>query len=180
MEQSALDAVEGFLSSNNSLMYCNQKHIKNLHFYTSTLQIWTRNIKTRLSYSFVENSCGGTFKGAQGSLTSPNYPSTYPSNIECVWEIETNRGNQISIVFEEMKIPTAPYCNEDFLEVRENNSTGRELGLYCSSEPPFDKIVAFEKVWIKFRSVIGSTGQGFKLTWNTCNLSSFYFIAYWN
>lgn len=162
-----MNGLEVLTSSNDTLQYCDQKHLRSFHFYSSTLQILTQNVRTRLSYSFVENACGGLLKGAQGSLTTPNYPSTYPSNIECIWEIETNRGNQISILFEDLQIPASPFCNEDFLEIRRNDSQGPELGLYCVMEPVLDRILVYERVWLKFRSVIGSTGKGFKLSWDT-------------
>lgn len=40
---------------------------------------------------FYSSECGGEFTGLSGAFTSPGYPSHYPPNIECVWNIEVKQ-----------------------------------------------------------------------------------------
>uniref|UniRef100_A0A8C5U5Z5 Deleted in malignant brain tumors 1 protein n=1 Tax=Malurus cyaneus samueli TaxID=2593467 RepID=A0A8C5U5Z5_9PASS len=38
--------------------------------------------------AFNNYSCGGLLSSSSGSLQSPFYPSNYPNNVNCVWEIQ--------------------------------------------------------------------------------------------
>ena len=35
---------------------------------------------------------GTVFRSRQGSLASPNYPASYPNNLDCVFEIDIGSG----------------------------------------------------------------------------------------
>lgn len=102
----------------------------------------------------------------RGILTSPYYPQSYPSNVECVWEIKASPGNYIELSINELDIVKSENCNEDFLEIRQTSALGKILQVFCSNEVVTDRIVVFERAWLKFRSVEGNTANGFKLQWN--------------
>lgn len=34
-----------------------------------------------------------------GNITSPNYPGTYPANVDCLWEIHARDGEAIVLTF---------------------------------------------------------------------------------
>jgi len=43
--------------------------------------------------------CGGNFTGSSGVITSPNYPSNYPNDTECVYVITVTEGRHIRLNF---------------------------------------------------------------------------------
>lgn len=49
-------------------------------------------------------ACGGFFElndgDPPGYITSPNYPSNYPQNIDCVWIITVPNGEAVQLDFE--------------------------------------------------------------------------------
>lgn len=52
------------------------------------------------------------------------------------------------------------FCNEDYVEVREKNSMGSLLGLFCGSNLPTN-ITSASTLWVKFRSNSVGTAKGF-------------------
>uniref|UniRef100_A0A0A1WR72 Cubilin n=1 Tax=Zeugodacus cucurbitae TaxID=28588 RepID=A0A0A1WR72_ZEUCU len=150
--------------------YCDS-HQSNIILSTSAVYIYATKIEFKAKYSIVQNSCGGTVTSMRGILTSPYYPQSYPSNVECIWEIVASSGNYIELDIDEMDIVASENCNQDFLEIRQKNELGKIVSLYCSNETVTDKITIFERVWIKFRSVEGNTARGFKLLWNYAHYS---------
>ncbi|XP_030375580.1 cubilin homolog [Scaptodrosophila lebanonensis] len=141
------------------------EHPANILVSTNNVRIMATGINLLAQYTTVENSCGGNITSARGTLTSPNYPGTYPSNIECIWWLETRQGNALELNFEALDIVSSAHCNEDFLELRIGEG-GPLLGLYCDNEVPASSLTAQSRVWIKFRSLPGNTANGFKLKWN--------------
>jgi len=41
--------------------------------------------------------CGATVSGNEGTLLSPNFPSNYDNNHECIYKIETEAGKGIHL-----------------------------------------------------------------------------------
>lgn len=64
-----------------------------------------------------------------------------------------------------MDISETEYCNGDYLEVRENNSSGRLFGAFCGKNipPVFPNANTY---WLKFRSDNDGVGRGFRLEYN--------------
>lgn len=122
-------------------------------------------------YNTIRNSCGGSISSASGTLTSPNYPDSYLSDVECVWTLELLDGNAMELTFDAMDIAKSDHCNGDFLELRAGVA-GKLLGLYCDKVLPAEPIVSRTQLWLKFRSMPGSTGNGFKLRWTYGKSSS--------
>ena len=61
---------------------------------------------------FIE-ICGDSYTAATGQLTSPNYPSYYDNNIDCVWRIAVPSG-LIGLNFSSFYT----YSSSDYLQVR--------------------------------------------------------------
>ncbi|XP_070071373.1 cubilin homolog [Drosophila takahashii] len=140
-------------------------HPANLIVPANNVRILTQGIRLQAQYSTFENSCGGKITSARGSLSSPNYPDSYPANIECAWTIETRPGNALEVTFEAMDIVRSEHCNADFLELR-SGVQGQLLGLYCDNKLPESPLVVRSELWIKFRSRPANTAGGFRLRWN--------------
>lgn len=62
-------------------------------------------------------ACGGTIELKDGDLpgyiTSPNYPSDYPQNIDCVWIVMVPNGESVQLDFEDFYIE--PNSEYDFI-----------------------------------------------------------------
>ncbi|XP_021357124.1 cubilin-like [Mizuhopecten yessoensis] len=86
----------------------------------------------RAMYKIAE--CGGRIYGTSRAIMSPNYPSNYPSNSHCVWDIEAPTGHYLTFTFVNIDLEYSYNCtgdNRDFLEIRDINSTGPVLMRSC-------------------------------------------------
>ncbi|XP_034481448.1 cubilin homolog [Drosophila innubila] len=155
------------LNEDSAVTYYNlcREHPANLMIPSNKARIEAVGIVLSAQYTTIDNSCGGNITSARGTLSSPNYPESYPSNVECDWLITPRAGNAIELNFEAMDIAKSEHCNVDFLEVRADR-LGPLLGLYCDNILPAEPIVSTTNIWLKFRTLPGSSGNGFKLRWN--------------
>ncbi|XP_055914850.1 cubilin homolog [Eupeodes corollae] len=143
----------------------------NIRPTTDSVTINATDITFTAKYFRMETACGGILNSLRGSLASPLYPESYPSNVECIWMLNAPSGNYLELSFIEMNITSSDNCNEDYLELRESSATGRLLGVFCSSALTSDSLQGFERIWIKFRSSEGNTGKGFRLSWTNAQLN---------
>ncbi|XP_034122311.1 cubilin homolog [Drosophila guanche] len=141
------------------------EHPANLVVPASNVRVLAKGIALVAQFTNLENTCGGNISSARGSLSSPNYPDSYPANVECLWRISVNPGNYLSITFDSLNIVTSEHCNEDFLELR-SGVDERLLGLYCGRQMPEQTLVIRSQLWLKFRSLPGNSADGFKLHWS--------------
>lgn len=64
--------------------------------------------------------CGGYLHANRGIITSPNYPETYPPNLNCSWHVLVQSGLTIAVHFEQpFQIPNSDSsCSQgDYLVV---------------------------------------------------------------
>ena len=60
-------------------------------------------------------------------------------------------------------------CNNDYLEIREGNSTGPLVGRFCGSSLPSNYTSVIGHIlWIKFVSDASISGAGFRATFSHC------------
>ncbi|XP_067017043.1 CUB and sushi domain-containing protein 3-like isoform X1 [Acropora muricata] len=59
----------------------------------------TPGVSVSASPPFPSGSCGYNFTDRQGNLTSPNYPYSYPNNLNCLWTITATPGDCIYLYF---------------------------------------------------------------------------------
>lgn len=88
--------------------------------------------KYDISFNFTRfltiDCSGGRYKSEFGEIASPGYPNSFPPNLDCIWTIQASQGNQMVLVIEEMNITQSEHCNEEYLELRDENAKGRLLG----------------------------------------------------
>ncbi|KAJ6633725.1 Cubilin like, partial [Pseudolycoriella hygida] len=123
-------------------------------------QFASTNFKFIASYSTLDNTCGGKFSDLSGQVASPSYPKSYPNNVECVWELSASLGNRLILTVEKMDIEFSENCHEDYLEIRENDVSGKLIGVYCGKDVP-SVFPQAERFWLKFRSSSDGVGGGF-------------------
>ena len=85
--------------------------------------------------------CGGELNTASGSFQTPNWPATYPNNVDCQWTIELPDASSLV----ELKCDHQPFgiagslpaCDRDYLKIYDGHSTqDRSYGPYCHFTPP--------------------------------------------
>uniref|UniRef100_A0A1B6C4Q2 Cubilin n=2 Tax=Clastoptera arizonana TaxID=38151 RepID=A0A1B6C4Q2_9HEMI len=123
---------------------------------------YRQHVQFIASYSGLAEDCGGYISSEAGTIASPNFPNGYPENIECIWYIIPSLGNKVILTFSEFELDSQndPFCNQDYVEVRDRGETGDLLGLYCKDNVP--KYDTYGKgLWMKFRSDSNGTARGF-------------------
>ncbi|XP_077993791.1 cubilin-like [Glandiceps talaboti] len=116
-------------------------------------------------YTTSTSVCGADYAGVSGAFNSPMYPNNYPIETECVWTISPSPGNRVLLAFSLFDIEPAALCQNDYIEVRDGNDTGRLIGRYCGNTPP-SNITAVSRLWVKFRSDGQRTGIGFMASYS--------------
>uniref|UniRef100_A0A672HTS6 Cubilin (intrinsic factor-cobalamin receptor) n=1 Tax=Salarias fasciatus TaxID=181472 RepID=A0A672HTS6_SALFA len=121
----------------------------------------------RATYTASTSSCGGDLVMETGAFNSPNYPSPYPPNVECVWTIRSSPGNRFQLSFITFHLQGDTSCQNDYLEIREGNSSGPLVGRFCGSSLPSNYTsVVGHILWVKFVSDASLSGAGFRATFS--------------
>nr|XP_020470999.1 cubilin [Monopterus albus] len=121
----------------------------------------------RATYSASTSSCGGDLLMESGAFNSPNYPDAYPSNVECVWTIRSSPGNRLQLSFIMFHLQGGSGCQNDYLEIREGNSTGPLVNRFCGTSLPSNYTSVLGHIlWVKFVSDASVSGEGFRVTFS--------------
>ncbi|NXF98366.1 DMBT1 protein, partial [Eubucco bourcierii] len=79
--------------------------------------------------------CGGLFFTSSGAFQSPLYPSNYPDNADCLWQIQVANNFRIMLTFGSVQLQGG--CQDDYIEVYDGPpNTSPLLGKVCSSSHP--------------------------------------------
>ncbi|XP_023237788.1 cubilin homolog [Centruroides sculpturatus] len=68
--------------------------------------------------------CGGLLYGRNISITSPNFPQNYSNSQTCEWNVYVWEWRILKYRFDVLDLADTS-CNKDFVEVKEENSTGK-------------------------------------------------------
>uniref|UniRef100_A0A672Q6G1 Suppressor of tumorigenicity 14 protein homolog n=1 Tax=Sinocyclocheilus grahami TaxID=75366 RepID=A0A672Q6G1_SINGR len=101
--------------------------------------------------------CGGRLTGLRGTFTSPGYPSHYPPQTDCVWDIEVPSGKHIKVKFDKLSIhnpeQNAISCPEDYLEINYR---------ICGEKPPKTVYtIKSNQATVRFHSDLSYVSEGF-------------------
>lgn len=111
-----------------------------LHFYTDIPEP-KNGFKARVS---IGDHCGGTIRSDQGVLHSPNYPASYPNNVDCTWHIIGPTRHYMKLQFRELELPSGSNCDDiDHVGISEQlrfngteDVTPQQIGQYCGHTKP--------------------------------------------
>ncbi|XP_030638955.1 ST14 transmembrane serine protease matriptase b [Chanos chanos] len=118
--------------------------------------------------------CGGNLTGLSGKFTSPGYPSYYPPQTQCVWNIKVPAGKKIRVTFRKFSMSEprqgSGACLKDYVEIG-----GKRI---CGVQPD-NSVHDFQsdRVVVRFRSDVSPVDQGFLAEYEviepktTCNAS---------
>ncbi|MBN3320802.1 CSMD1 protein, partial [Atractosteus spatula] len=111
--------------------------------------------------------CGASSVGSEGTLLSPNYPSNYDNNHECIYQIETEKGKGIRLTATNFHLHDG-----DNLRVYDGkDSTSRLLGNFTKNDM-YGVIInsTSNHLWLEFNSNGSGTDRGFRLTHSSFDL----------
>ncbi|XP_034777574.2 CUB and sushi domain-containing protein 1-like [Acipenser ruthenus] len=111
--------------------------------------------------------CGASSVGNEGILLSPNYPSNYENNHECIYKIETEKGKGISLSATNFQLQDG-----DILKVHDGkDSSSRLLGLFTKNEMHGVIINSTSNhLWLEFNTNGTGTEKGFQLKYSSFDL----------
>lgn len=110
--------------------------------------------------------CGGVLTAANGTITTPNYPSKYPPNADCIWIIKANVKYHIKLTFFNFDIENHPNCKYDKVTIRDGlNVESKILKEICGDFLPTEIISNGESLWIRFKTDSSKELPGFLAKW---------------
>ncbi|XP_048082182.1 CUB and sushi domain-containing protein 1 [Ursus arctos] len=111
--------------------------------------------------------CGASVKGNEGTLLSPNFPSNYDNNHECIYKIETEAGKGIHLRARSFQL-----FEGDILKVYDGrDSSSRPLGAFTRNELMGLVLNSTSNhLWLEFNTNGSDTDQGFQLTYTSFDL----------
>ncbi|XP_052607731.1 CUB and sushi domain-containing protein 1 isoform X2 [Peromyscus californicus insignis] len=111
--------------------------------------------------------CGASVKGNEGTLLSPNFPSNYDNNHECIYKIETEAGKGIHL-----RARTFQLFEGDTLKVYDGkDSSSRSLGVFTKSDLMGLVLNSTSNhLRLEFNTNGSDTAQGFQLTYTSFDL----------
>ncbi|KAK5601571.1 hypothetical protein CRENBAI_023947 [Crenichthys baileyi] len=115
------------------------------------------------------NGCGHALLGTEsGTIASPNYPGTYPSNAWCKWRLHVEEGRTLRLLFGDFDIESSPGCRNGSIVIT-GKSGERRVGPVCGKLNATMKNVTLEtnEVTITFMSGPHRSGRGFLLSYAT-------------
>uniref|UniRef100_A0A8C0IMA9 Discoidin, CUB and LCCL domain containing 2 n=1 Tax=Chelonoidis abingdonii TaxID=106734 RepID=A0A8C0IMA9_CHEAB len=122
------------------------------------------------------DGCGHTVLGPEsGTLTSINYPQTYPNSTVCEWEIRVKSGQRVQLKFGDFDIEDSDACHFNYLRVYNGiGPTRTEIDLITCldnashfSEPEFNKYCPAGCV-IPFADISGTIPHGYSDSSSLC------------
>ncbi|PAA69651.1 hypothetical protein BOX15_Mlig007110g1 [Macrostomum lignano] len=121
------------------------------------------------SVQVSEAACGGYWAnvaaGDSFSLESPNYPSNYERNTNCIWLFAATNFTELRVNVSFMQLETGVNGTcKDFVQVREGSATAPLLGSLCSASTATWLVTLNRYLWIQFRSDHQVQDRGFQLT----------------
>nr|XP_034361789.1 deleted in malignant brain tumors 1 protein isoform X1 [Arvicanthis niloticus] len=113
------------------------------------------------------HSCGGVISSLSGSFSSPWYPTNYPTDTECIWEIHVAEKFNIELTIPSLKLEDIYGCPYDFVEVFDGQQVASlSMGKVCAgAELTFLSSSNFMTVVFKSDTMI--TNSGFYALYNT-------------
>ncbi|XP_026558258.1 discoidin, CUB and LCCL domain-containing protein 1-like isoform X1 [Pseudonaja textilis] len=119
------------------------------------------------------DGCGhSVLTSYSGTLSSKNFPGTYPNSTSCEWQIHGEEGSPLSLAFGDMDIEASEQCKYGFL-LLSSPSDGSSFGPFCGSAYPPRSVLVMNStsITILFNSTKHRSGRGFLLSYASGNRS---------
>ncbi|XP_012062648.1 PREDICTED: cubilin [Atta cephalotes] len=138
------DIAPSSMSTNGNMIY--------VHFYTDVPEP-KNGFKAVITLGEV---CGGILRATKGTIKSPNYPHSYPTNINCTWLIVAPTDHNLKLEFRDIQLPGLRQCRlTDHVKIGEKlveNNTTSIIGSYCGLHKPDIIESSSNEVYVYFQS----------------------------
>ncbi|NXD43024.1 DCBD1 protein, partial [Copsychus sechellarum] len=115
------------------------------------------------------NGCGHTLLTPNsGTLSSKNYPGTYPNHTMCCWRLQAPPGTSLLLAFGDVDLEPSEHCALSSLLLTDPQ-TGTAYGPYCRNSVPSAPLLVTNSstVTILFNSTSHHSGRGLLLSYAT-------------
>ena len=154
----------------NSCSHCKNTNVPLLEpVGQTTTTTTTKTTTTTTTTTTVVKNCGEDFHDiSSGSISSPNYPQTYPSSSYCVWHIDAKAGKQVDFTFNHMDLEDCSDCACDYIELRDGpDESSPVIAKKCGNSLPGGEFVSTgEQMTVIFRSDGRDNFIGFDATFD--------------
>ncbi|CAG9136871.1 unnamed protein product [Plutella xylostella] len=115
-----------------------------------------------------EGGCKHDVSQPHGTIVSPNYPDTYPSRKDCVWQFSTTPGHRIKLIFNVFELEPHQECAYDHVTIYDGASADEKtLGHFCGSKLPHPVVASQNQMYVVFKSDASVQRKGFLATHST-------------
>ncbi|KAE8606499.1 hypothetical protein XENTR_v10010759 [Xenopus tropicalis] len=120
--------------------------------------------------------CSKLFTNASGTVTSANYPGSYPSNADCVFLIRVPSG-QVSMTFNAFDVQSSNNCISDYITIYDGSSRSSPvmLGKICGTGQIPPLISSTNLMLVEFVTDGAIAGTGFKASYTSVQCGGTYF-----
>ncbi|XP_035692444.1 tolloid-like protein 2 [Branchiostoma floridae] len=124
------------------------------------------------SATLSHGDCGGTVTGAEGTISSPGYPVSYPSRMDCTWTLPS-RGGRLTLSFTDFQLERpigmlSSRCNYDYVEVHEGDAL---VGRWCGENSPGTLTFGSRTAQVHMVSDSSISRRGFRLQWSLAGVA---------
>ena len=123
-----------------------------------------------LNQCLFSAACGGAYTASNGLITSPNYPSFHPLDIDCSYRITVATGNKIQLYFRDFNIEAHSNCIYDFLEIRDGSTATAPLignRTWCGTVAPPASFSTGNTLFMRFKSDLTVQNAGFAVSYTS-------------
>ncbi|XP_063676687.1 dorsal-ventral patterning tolloid-like protein 1 isoform X1 [Bolinopsis microptera] len=115
------------------------------------------------------SGCSSMIKESAGRVTSPNYPNSYESTLDCVTLIQPDMMGYVLVArILDLEMPDSQNCSEDYVEIRDGPHQDSPLVTRLCGKSHSDAIISvYGTLFIRFRSDSAGSGRGFLLEFET-------------
>ncbi|XP_066501828.1 ST14 transmembrane serine protease matriptase b isoform X1 [Hoplias malabaricus] len=120
----------GYHTPNEQLIYLSSGNVMLVTLVTNREKNYP-GFRAKFSQVPVQiQGCGGKLTGMNGTFTSPGFPSQYPPQIRCDWDIEVPAGKHVKVKFRQFSMcepdQSSHYCPKDYLEINNKRMCGEK------------------------------------------------------
>ncbi|XP_050839339.1 discoidin, CUB and LCCL domain-containing protein 1-like isoform X3 [Serinus canaria] len=126
------------------------------------MMLWMRKMS-------AGNGCGHTLLTPHsGTLSSKNYPGTYPNHTMCCWRLQAPPGTSILLAFGDVDLEPSEHCAHSSLLLADPQ-TGTAYGPYCRNSVPSASLLVTNSstVTVLFNSTSHRSGRGLLVSYAT-------------
>ncbi|XP_078690639.1 CUB and sushi domain-containing protein 1-like isoform X5 [Branchiostoma floridae x Branchiostoma belcheri] len=114
--------------------------------------------------------CGSDWTAPTGAILSPNYPSTYGYNRNCIYTISVQPGQGIRLTVRDFVTESS----DDYLQIRDgSHSTATYIGQYSGTQLHTGDVIESTsyQLWLKFWADSTSTYTGFHIDYEAFDIT---------